>query len=86
MQKMRQEYQQKSAKILKCGRFQKEPKSKDLYSLHGSLVEHQLSIRGGACSSPCNSIIFKLGLSLSKDENAGNYISKLHAKLNCTLN
>jgi hypothetical protein len=28
MQKMRQEYQQKSAKILKGGRFQKEPKSK----------------------------------------------------------
>ena len=52
MQKMRQEYQQKSAKILKCGRFQKEPKSKYLYSLHGSLVEHQLSIRGGRVFKP----------------------------------
>jgi hypothetical protein len=65
MRKMRQEYQQKSAKILKCGRFQKEPKTLDLYNLHSSLVEHQLSIRGGACSSPCKSNIFKLGLFLS---------------------
>ena len=42
----------------------------NVYSIHGSVVERQLSIRGGACSSPCNSIIFKLGLSLSSDENA----------------
>ncbi len=65
MQKMHQEYQQKSAKIVKGGRFQKEPKTNDLYRLHSSLVEHQLSIRGVACSSPCKTIIFKLGLSIS---------------------
>ncbi len=52
MQKMRQEYQQKSAKILKCGRFQKEPKSNDLYSLHGSLVEHQHFYQAGRVFKP----------------------------------
>ncbi len=40
-------------------------------SLHGSLVERQLPVRGDVCSSPGKSIIFKLGLSLSSDENAG---------------
>jgi hypothetical protein len=48
-----------------------EPKTASLYSLHGSLVERQLLFRGGACSSLGNFIIFKLGLSLSTNENTG---------------
>ncbi len=36
------------------------------YSVHGSLVECQLPIRGCVCSSPGKCIIFKLGLSLQK--------------------
>jgi hypothetical protein len=62
----------KSAKtLLKCGRFQSNPKiTTHIYSLHGSLVEHPLSARGGACLIPAEVIIFKLGLSLSQDENA----------------
>jgi hypothetical protein len=80
MQKMRQEYQQKSAKILKCGRFQKEPKSKDLYSLHGSLVEHQLSIRGARVKAHANSLYLNLGSLYHK--------MKMRAIIfpNCTLN
>jgi hypothetical protein len=38
----------------------------NLYSIHGSLVERQLPTKGCACSSPGNSTIFKLGLSLCK--------------------
>jgi hypothetical protein len=33
------------------------------------VVERQLSIRGGACSSPGNNNIFKVGLPPSLDEN-----------------
>jgi hypothetical protein len=42
-----------------------------MYSLHSSLVQHQLPVRGGMCSSPGINIIFKLGLPPSQDENAG---------------
>jgi hypothetical protein len=35
------------------------------------MVERQLSIRGGAFSIPWKFIIFKLGLSVPSDENAG---------------
>jgi hypothetical protein len=43
-----------------------------MYSLHSSLVEHQLPVRGGgACSSPDKNNIFKLGLPPSQDENGG---------------
>ncbi len=38
----------------------------NLYSVHGSLVERQLPIRGCMCSSTGKSITFKLGLSLCK--------------------
>ena len=48
-----------------------EPKTPNMYSLHGSVVERQLSIRGGACSIPGKNIIFKLGLSPSQDQKAG---------------
>ncbi len=36
--------------------------------LNGSLVELLLLLKGGACSSPSKTFIFKLGLSLSSDE------------------
>jgi hypothetical protein len=41
------------------------------YSFHGSLVERQFAIRGGACSNPGKFSIFKLRLPPSQDENAG---------------
>ena len=71
MQKMRQNYFKKSSKIWMCAYCQIEPKTKNMYSIHSSLVERQLSIRGGACSNPGNYNIFKLGLPLSQDENVG---------------
>jgi hypothetical protein len=45
--------------------------AKTLYSIHGSVVERQPSIMGGACSSPGNYNIFKIGLPPSQVENAG---------------
>ncbi len=79
MQKMRQEYQQKSAKILKCGRFQKEPKSKDLYSLHSSLVEHQRCIREGRVQAHVNPLYLNWGSLYHK-------IMRAIIFPNCTLN
>jgi hypothetical protein len=80
MQKMRQEYQQKSAKILKCGRFQEEPKTTNLYSLHSSLVEHQLSIRVARVQAHANPLYLNLGSLYHK--------MKMRAIIfpNCTLN
>jgi hypothetical protein len=40
-----------------------------VYSIHGSVVERQLSFRGGACSSPGKNNMFKVGLPPSQDEN-----------------
>ena len=51
-----------------------EPKTQNMYSLHGSVVERQHSIKGGVCSSPGKYNIFKLGLPPSQDENAGLYL------------
>ncbi len=51
--------------------FQIEPKTQIVYSIRSSLVECQLSIRGGACSNPGNNNIFKFGLPLSQDEYVG---------------
>jgi hypothetical protein len=80
MQKMRQEYQQKSEKILKCGRFQKEAKCKDLYSLHSSLSEHQLLSGGARVQAHANPLYLNLG-SLY-------HMMKMRAIIfpNCTLN
>jgi hypothetical protein len=41
--------------------------------LNGSLIERQLLLQGGACSSPSKTVIFKLGLSLSSDEKCGRF-------------
>ncbi len=77
MQKMREQYKKNSI---------------NLYCFHSSLVEHQLPIRGGVCSSPGKSIIFKLGLSLSSDEFAGDlelaghYKNKIPQNLNVPQN
>ncbi len=71
MQKMRQNYWKKSAKTWMCACWQIEPKTQNMYSLHSSLVEHQLPVRGGASPSPGKNNIFKLGLHPSQDENAG---------------
>ncbi len=66
---MHQNLWKKSAKTWLCAYFQIEPKTQIVYSIHSSLVERQLSIRGGACSLPGNYTIFKFGLPLSQDEN-----------------
>jgi hypothetical protein len=54
-----------------CTHCQIEPKTHNVYSIHSSLVERQLSIRGGRGSSPGKNNIFKLGLPPSQNENAG---------------
>jgi hypothetical protein len=54
-----------------CAYCQIEPKTQNVYSIHSSLVERQLSIRGGPCSNPGNYNIFKLGIPMSQDENVG---------------
>jgi hypothetical protein len=51
-----------------------KPKTKFVYSFHGSVVERPHSIRGSPCSIPVKYIIFKLGLPPSQDENAGLYL------------
>jgi hypothetical protein len=61
-----------------------------MYSIHSSLVEHQLP-DGGACSSPGRKNIFKLGLPPSQDENAGGlelagHLEKTLLNLNAPLN
>jgi hypothetical protein len=56
-------------KIWKWGRFQIEPKTQKLYSLHSSIAEHQLLIKGGVCSNPAKHILSTLRLSPSQDEN-----------------
>jgi hypothetical protein len=61
---------EKSAKTWMCVCWQIEPKTQSMYSLHSSLVEHQLPARVGGCSSPGKNNIFKLGLPSSQDENA----------------
>ncbi len=70
-----------------------EPKTHNMYSLHSSLVEHQLPVRGGGvCSSPGKYNIFKLGLPPSQDENAGglelagHLENKIPLNLNAQLN
>jgi hypothetical protein len=51
MQKLRQNDWKKSAKTWKCAYWQIEPKTQNMYSLHSSLVEHQLPVRGGVVQS-----------------------------------
>ena len=40
-----------------------------MYSIHGSVVERQLSIRGGACSNPGKNIYLNLGFLHDKMNN-----------------
>ncbi len=46
-----------------------KPKTKNMYSCHGSLIERPHPITGGAGSIRGKFIIFRLGLSASQDEN-----------------
>jgi hypothetical protein len=53
-----------------------KPKTQNTYSIHSSLVEHEVSIRGGGASvqAEAESIYLKLGLAPSQDENEGLYL------------
>jgi hypothetical protein len=57
-----------------------------MYSHHSSLVEHQLPVMGGACSSPGKNNILKLGLPPSQDENAGDLELAGHLENKTPLN
>ena len=52
-----------------------KPKTQIMYGIHSSLVEHQVSTRGGGrVQTEAKSIYLKLGLPPSQDENEGLYL------------
>ena len=51
-----------------------KPKTQNMYSIHSSLVEHEVSIRGARVQAEAKSIYLKLGLPPSQDENEGLYL------------
>jgi hypothetical protein len=52
IKKMRQNFWKKSAKTWMCACCQIDPKTHNIYSLHGSLVECQIPASGGGLFKP----------------------------------